>query len=223
MTHPYLLYVIHCTDPQQRIRSYIGITNNLAQRLRKHRGELRGGAKFTTRYSQQGCYWQLAATAHGFRDWNEVLRIEWALQHPHRSKHLKHRPATRVSSLERNLSNLFYLTHPKRALAHIWAALHEAPPTIQRELSAEYSHFLALPAQLLLENHYNAFIALRHEDSTSLAKPALQHRSQRKYTAEHYREQARALLIQSRERPALPGGPPAGRSRTEQPQCIVIN
>ena len=34
--------------------TYIGATNNLKQRIRKHNGEIKGGAKYTTRKDQVG-------------------------------------------------------------------------------------------------------------------------------------------------------------------------
>jgi len=225
MSHPYVLYVIYCHDPNQRIRSYIGITNNLQRRLRKHRGELKGGAKYTKLYTEKGCEWTLAATAHGARDWNEVLKIEWALQHPDKSKHLKHRGYVGSNILSRNLSNLFYMTRAKTKLSHIWAALHFTPSAVKNEILAEkFDHFLLLSPALLLKNCYADFIQLRHEgDKTSVSPaPVVRHRAQRKRPAEYYREQARKLLEQSSDCFIVSSSLPA-RRHGPQSECIVID
>ena len=42
----YLIFNQNCT--------YIGATNNLKQRIRKHNGEIKGGAKYTTKKVKAG-------------------------------------------------------------------------------------------------------------------------------------------------------------------------
>lgn len=121
---PYVLYVVYCMNGR---RTYIGITNNLERRLRKHRGEIKGGAKFTTRYSRQGHAWVLGATVHGFRDHSEALRFEWAVQHPGRSKFLRTLPRLRGLHYSRNLRDTFHLTNCGDYAGHLAVTLHKSP------------------------------------------------------------------------------------------------
>jgi len=53
-------------------RTYVGATNNLPRRLRQHRGELAGGAKYTTRHGP----WRLGAYALVGQK-SPALRFEW--------------------------------------------------------------------------------------------------------------------------------------------------
>lgn len=78
----YVCYTLLSAD--QRC-TYVGITNNMARRLRQHNGELAGGAKYTTRRSVKQP-WSIACTVSGFRTKVEALQFEWALHHtPRRS------------------------------------------------------------------------------------------------------------------------------------------
>lgn len=120
----YLLYIIYCMRGQ---RTYIGITNNLERRLRKHRGEIKGGAKFTTRYSRLGHAWVLGATVHGFHNHQEALRFEWAMQHPGRSKFLRSLPRLRAVHYSRNLRDVFHLTNCGDYAGHLAVSVHESP------------------------------------------------------------------------------------------------
>ena len=59
-------------------RAYIGYTDNLFARLRKHNGLLSGGAKSTVKQRP----WVFAAVVSGFADAKEARSFEWAWQHP---------------------------------------------------------------------------------------------------------------------------------------------
>lgn len=77
---PYTLYILEGTrvPPRNRSRTYVGITNNLAKRLRQHNGELAGGARST----HSGRPWKLCAIVEGFRNKTVALRFEWSMHHP---------------------------------------------------------------------------------------------------------------------------------------------
>lgn len=68
--HVYLIFNQNCT--------YIGATNNLKQRIRKHNGEIKGGAKYTTK---KGKGWQYACYVSGFKNNIDALQFEWAWKH----------------------------------------------------------------------------------------------------------------------------------------------
>jgi predicted GIY-YIG superfamily endonuclease len=204
----YLLYILFCRDPTSRVRSYVGITNNLRRRLKQHRGELSGGAKYTTGLREKGCQWVLGATAHGFVSHAEVLKVEWALQHHGKSKHLKQRvlPPGFKGAYLRNLDNLFFITHQVTRYRHISAIAHAGPKsTLIEVLQQRYNKFALLPERLLLEHPYQHFINSyyasigqktlpRNGNENVSPKPKPKPSS----TAEAYRAKARELLARSR-------------------------
>ncbi len=63
-------------------KSYIGYTNCLAHRIRKHNGEITGGAKYT----KAARPWHVVAWVSGFATAIEALQFEWAWKNAHRSK-----------------------------------------------------------------------------------------------------------------------------------------
>lgn len=221
MPHPWVLYIVWCRTPDSNgVRSYIGITNDLRHRLKQHRGQLAGGAKYTTRYTKKGCHWELGATAHSFRDETEVRKVEWALQNPRESRHLKQRTVRFSNALWRNVSNLFYLTRPESKFAHIGATLHCAPPATTQHLQEEaFQHFRILPDRLLLAGRYAEHLALHRQDATKITSTAptpdcvivaVKRRTvnpaaksgrckTKQNSAELYRAKAQALLQQARE------------------------
>ena len=78
--HAYLCYCLRSCIKENR--SYVGITNNFPQRLRRHNGEIVGGARYTRSYRP----WAPLFKVRGFRDKTDVLRFEWALKHRRRSR-----------------------------------------------------------------------------------------------------------------------------------------
>jgi len=72
----YLLY------HEETNRTYLGVTTNVERRLRQHRCEIVGGARYTTRIQKQFpmCKWQLVATVANFPDQSEVTRWERLLK-----------------------------------------------------------------------------------------------------------------------------------------------
>lgn len=59
--------------------TYVGVTNNMARRLRQHNSALAGGAKYTSVATRQP--WHVVCTVTGFRSKVEALQFEWALHH----------------------------------------------------------------------------------------------------------------------------------------------
>lgn len=195
-THNYVFYIVYCYGADQRIRTYEGITNNLAQRLRKHRGEIKGGAKFTTRYSNQGCHWELGATAHGFKNHQEVLQFEYAIHNPRRSKHLKIRTLRHGNHYTRNVSNMFFLSSKGHYTGHVWAAVHKAPHHCQLDLLQEnITNFLTCSPDLLLNvRHYADFVQkYGPQNGVPVETKVLS-------ASERYRQQGRELLAIARRR-----------------------
>ncbi len=66
-------YIIHnkgCT--------YAGVSPDPLKRLRKHNGELSGGAKYTL---SKGKGWTHVCLVHGFQTKIQALQFEWAVKH----------------------------------------------------------------------------------------------------------------------------------------------
>jgi structure-specific endonuclease subunit SLX1 len=70
------VYIIKGTNTNNKIKYYIGYTNNPIRRIRQHNCELVGGAKATKGYK-----WEYCGLITNFRDNIEGLQIEWRLKH----------------------------------------------------------------------------------------------------------------------------------------------
>lgn len=58
--------------------TYAGVSPDPVKRLRKHNGELAGGAKYTL---SKGKGWQHVCLVHGFQTKTQALQFEWAVKH----------------------------------------------------------------------------------------------------------------------------------------------
>lgn len=58
--------------PKHKIQTYIGITNDLGNRIRKHNGIIKGGAKCTRRYSN----WSYCMILCNFKDKADAQSFE---------------------------------------------------------------------------------------------------------------------------------------------------
>jgi predicted GIY-YIG superfamily endonuclease len=70
---------VYCIAPKAVRASYVGWTNNFASRLRKHRGEIKGGARYTSKL-HAGEHWALRFLVHGFPTRSEAMSLEKQLQ-----------------------------------------------------------------------------------------------------------------------------------------------
>lgn len=68
----YLVYILRSKN-----RSYIGMTNDFCKRWRQHNGEIKGGAKYTTRY---GSDWYPILIIDGFENMKQAMQCEWKLK-----------------------------------------------------------------------------------------------------------------------------------------------
>lgn len=94
-SRPYYCYLLRSTVAPNR--SYVGVTVDLARRLRQHNGERTGGAKAT----RTGRPWQRTMYVQGFADARDALRFEWAWKHAAPRK--RHGYAARQAKLEATL------------------------------------------------------------------------------------------------------------------------
>ena len=65
-------------------KTYIGYTTNLIQRLRRHNGEITGGA----RYTKQDRPWKCVLFVSGFKDKCDAMSFEWHAKHKKSMKNL---------------------------------------------------------------------------------------------------------------------------------------
>ena len=78
-------YLLRSLDPSAHGRTYIGFTVNPKRRLRQHNGEVKGGARKTSRHRP----WEMLAFVHGFTNKVSALQFEWAWQKPMLSLHVR--------------------------------------------------------------------------------------------------------------------------------------
>lgn len=207
--HPYVLYVIFAWAQMSNgncIKTYIGITNNLNGRLKKHRGLLKGGAKFTTRYTNVGAEWTLAGLAHGFASHQEVLKVEWALQNPNKSKHFKTRQKIHRHDLAGILDNLIFLSSA-RSHSHIWVTLHNLPTQTRQDL--QFKGLVDLHSHSE-PNFYNSKAYLEFTSATKPHRKSLEERKKKPKkvnqlitttaTPKKQQHQAPAKLINAKKR-----------------------
>ena len=60
------------------MKNYIGFTTNPKKRLKQHNKEIKGGAKYTSKYNN----WKFLFIIGGFKTKQEALQCEWKLKHP---------------------------------------------------------------------------------------------------------------------------------------------
>ncbi len=58
--------------------TYNGMTNDPTKRLRQHNGEIKGGAKMTSKYRP----WEMYVLVTGFPNKCNTLSCEWRIKHP---------------------------------------------------------------------------------------------------------------------------------------------
>jgi predicted GIY-YIG superfamily endonuclease len=67
----YLVYLLKCEN-----YSYVGMTNDIFKRLRQHNGEIKGGARYTSK--RKG--WYPVIIIDGFQDMKSAMQCEWRLK-----------------------------------------------------------------------------------------------------------------------------------------------
>ncbi|KAJ1622518.1 hypothetical protein T492DRAFT_600437, partial [Pavlovales sp. CCMP2436] len=100
----YSCYLLRSLHGMARGCVYIGFTVNPLRRLRQHNGEIKGGARKTSRFKP----WEVVLVVHGFSNKIIALQFEYAWQHPERSRLLRegfreHLHRRRAAQLEAKL------------------------------------------------------------------------------------------------------------------------
>lgn len=76
----YYCYILRNNYPDHINRTYNGYTTNLTRRLRQHNQEIKGGAKYTSRFGNQS--WEYMIIVTGLSDKITALQLEWKIKHP---------------------------------------------------------------------------------------------------------------------------------------------
>lgn len=71
------MYCVYCLQSEARpAKTYVGVTNDAARRLRQHNGELAGGARSTRGHRPWKHLWRVTGLTQ-----REALQLEWAMKH----------------------------------------------------------------------------------------------------------------------------------------------
>tara|TARA_A100000164_G_scaffold349144_1_gene351877 strand:- start:415 stop:906 length:492 start_codon:yes stop_codon:yes gene_type:complete len=93
----FLCYLISNSES----RTYVGYTNNFKNRIRKHNGEIVGGAKYTTAHKGKNG-WKPVAIICGFPDNKWAMSFEWRMKRQKNSKG-KLKPSSGIDSRLKNI------------------------------------------------------------------------------------------------------------------------
>jgi len=85
-----------------KLRTYVGVTNDLKKRIRQHNGEIKGGAKST-----RGRKWEYVCYISGFPNRKVALQYEWRAHHSLKK-------FTNMDAVMKRLKQLMYSTIMKR-------------------------------------------------------------------------------------------------------------
>jgi predicted GIY-YIG superfamily endonuclease len=113
---PWFFYII-----QNGPYTYAGVSPDPVQRLRRHNGEIKGGAKYTT---SKGPGWKHVCIVSGFQNKIQSLQFEWAV---------KHQAPRNVGGIESRLKKLKEVMAKER-----WTS--KSPPSKDVPLHVEYVH-----------------------------------------------------------------------------------
>ena len=115
----WLFYIVHNNG-----YTYAGVSPDPVKRLRKHNGELAGGAKYTL---SKGKGWEHVCLISGFQTKQQALQFEWA------SKHV---PPRNVGGLVNRVKKLYILLNKSQWTSKAIAA-HNVPLTIEWKMEVE--------------------------------------------------------------------------------------
>jgi structure-specific endonuclease subunit SLX1 len=79
MEKKYCVYILQSVSNPRR--TYVGVTNDRVQRLRRHNGLITGGAKATSSDRP----WKMVRYLDGF-EYRHALQFEWSMHHPRKRK-----------------------------------------------------------------------------------------------------------------------------------------
>jgi structure-specific endonuclease subunit SLX1 len=160
--HFFGVYLLYCTNPKYKGRTYIGFTVDPNRRINQHnKGKQAGGAWKT---SNRGP-WEMVLIVHGFPNDIAALRFEWSWQHPARSRRLRHVPPkkSREKTFDfciRLLANMLN-TEP-------WRRLPLTIRWLKPEYERDFSHTMCPPLHMPLVHGPVRSVKAAKKSSTGL-------------------------------------------------------
>ncbi|XP_012243145.1 structure-specific endonuclease subunit slx1 [Bombus impatiens] len=140
--HFYGVYLLYCMNPKYKGRTYIGYTVDPCRRLKKHNaGKEHGGAWKT---SNKGP-WNMVLIIHGFPNNTSALRFEWAWQHPHISRRLKHVPKKKS---QQKVIEFCFLVLSNMLKVGPWCRLPLTIRWLDYEFFEKYSSYVSAPMHM---------------------------------------------------------------------------
>lgn len=140
--HFFGVYLLYCTNPKYKGRTYIGYTVDPRRRIKQHNaGKKHGGA---WRTSNRGP-WVMTLIVHGFPNSTSALRFEWAWQHPQVSRRLKH------INKKRSRQTVFeYCLQVLTAMLNVgpWCRLPLTIRWLDSDFFKEYSSHISAPIHM---------------------------------------------------------------------------
>lgn len=76
------MYSVYIITTKENNSYYVGMTNNFERRIRQHNRDIRGGAKFTRRYTN----WYPVLIIDGFHTKQTAMQCEWSVKNFRRKK-----------------------------------------------------------------------------------------------------------------------------------------
>jgi predicted GIY-YIG superfamily endonuclease len=93
-------YLLRHTNPKYKNLTYGGFTTDPIKRIKRHNGEISGGAKYTTSRNNCKGKWYFCLLITGFLTRTNALNFEWIFNHyTRRKKYLKNNVEGRIRSL----------------------------------------------------------------------------------------------------------------------------
>ena len=110
-------YIVYLLTNTCNNRTYLGVTNNSTRRLRQHNGEIKGGAKCTSRRGP----WTPYCIITGFQDNIEALQTEWRIKRVEGRKRARKYggPKGRIKGLNRILQMEQFTTKSQRLIKNM--------------------------------------------------------------------------------------------------------
>ncbi|XP_076664765.1 structure-specific endonuclease subunit SLX1 [Andrena cerasifolii] len=140
--HFFGVYLLYCMNSKYRGRTYIGYTIDPCRRLKEHNaGKEHKGAWKT---SNKGP-WNMVLIIHGFPNMISALRFEWAWQHPHVSRRLKHVPKKKS---RQNVFKFCLLVLSEMLKVGPWCRLPLTIRWLDYEFFEEYSTYISAPLHM---------------------------------------------------------------------------
>lgn len=134
MSEPWDCYII-----VNKNCSYVGVTPDTERRIKKHNGEISGGAKYTR---SRGPGWKYVCIISGFPSKIDTMRFEWAI---------KHCPPKNLKGIDNRIKKLIMVLNKER-----WTS--KSPLASEINLSLKWLDKTYRPSEIELPSYIEEII-----------------------------------------------------------------